>query len=390
MMEYPPTSVEILQQIKEFAVFHQTFSYSGDILRLADGLMQQYQARTRLDNAVSPANLTRPEGLYSTIDGVPLSMPQFAATGVFHPPPAPPDAVASRRVIQVLPVNGKECATVAAEKNRGTRSQRPLPYSVARCKDYVDQTPLIVPKTTVEQQLCVIGAYCDGYATSLDVGGASAVLLKLYCDAYVKKCALRAQYRFLREVSVAFLTQLFTWLDSEYLCVKKQALDMVLNLSIHMQLLDTMEVDGLTAALQEELVWLATCLLQRMFLHATEDDDPRLWTSALKLFLTVVPPQHHHRVDVRVLRKFMTMEPVPQCYPRVFDILCAALCKCLLCSDNDAYPNTAINTEAVALVGGINGLLSLYRHAATTDSRTCLFSVLFVAIATSPPTQRQS
>ena len=318
------------------------------------------------------------------------------------------DADRSKRGVPITAWNLRECANVASEKNAQLPCENNngrLFYSIASCKDYIDQTHLSCSGDVMNAQIQVLGTYYDNYRTCQPVTLATRFLVKLLCDSYVAKIPLRCNFAFFREVSVAFLPIFLRMMESEYFCVRNHVYDILLTIGMHMQLVDTADaVPGVSAALQRELVWMVCGVVRRQGLVDGADD--RVWLAATKCIVAVIPPASLPLIDGRAFKTIMSLPAVCHSHPHIFVIFAEALAAKLLPPDQPAKQGAVDNQQQQPLrwlplaedvlhdefghtaVSDVMGLFSL---AATASARLSIFRIIFsIAVAALQKKQSQT
>ena len=378
---FPPSDV-ILRKISEISGKHATSLPVCVFRELKKVSASQLQCNSLTNYA---QRITIPVDFHHPTDALTSGVPQFVhLLPTFQP--ATRDAERGKtRSVNMSPNNPREAQAVAVEKNKLHKDGGRMRYCILRVKDYVDQSPLEISSEVLDQLIRNLGSYFDNFKTHSTVVRSTNAVLKLICDAFTRKIYL--QTLFFREVSVAFLPIFLNMLDSEYFCVRNHVFDMLVTLSLHLQLVDTQDsIVGVTAALQNELVWMVTRVVQKMCV--VPDGEKQLWTSALKCILIVLPRNRLPELDAQVLLTCLLVKVVSHCHPHIHTVLAEALAHKMLSvppgSPRDA--NTLVDSslvlteEALLMHLGVNAvhrLVSVYQQSTTLSSRLHLFAILF-------------
>lgn len=299
----------------------------------------------------------------------------------------------NRRVVGIPQHSAKECADVAEAKNAALvlGHSRRLTFTLARCRDYIDQTPVQFTEPLLDQQLRILGSYFDVYRSNANVLRATSFLIKIWCDAYVSKLPLVSSTdplqmaSSLRMVTVSFAPVLLQLMDSEYFCVRNHVYDVVLTLSMHLQLIDTqLYVSWLPAALRIELRWLLDLLVTRQC--NAEHPDERLMLAALKCVLMVLPRSDLRHLEHRSLKSFLLLHGLAHTHPHIYLLLTEALAVRLVRPHAGRWEGALEGSSASVLCISeaelnsygwtVTEVLQLYCSCPTAASRLHLFCVV--------------
>lgn len=286
-----------------------------------------------------------------------------------------PQRAAPRRSVPIIVPSDAECSGVIEEKCKGIATGRKLGFTLVKAKDYVEQTPLAATESVLDQQLRVLETYRSDYNSSPAVTHASWVLIKLAMDAFVHRVPLPGAFGHLREVSMAFLRPIRMLLRGEYLCVRRHTYNLLASMASHVQLLDSMDsFAGSTLAVEREVAWIVTQVVTYQWLVVDHDD--RMWTSALKCCLLVLPETSWPDLPTGALMSMMLLPAVLSSHPSVFEVLVNALLQ-------RAQRHQSDRATMLRQLGGVAGVVELLAHAPTTRAASSTVRLL-LAVGVQP------
>eukprot|EP01064_Diplonema_japonicum_P029838 TRINITY_DN4914_c0_g1_i1.p1 TRINITY_DN4914_c0_g1~~TRINITY_DN4914_c0_g1_i1.p1 ORF type:complete len:887 (+),score=176.92 TRINITY_DN4914_c0_g1_i1:74-2734(+) len=189
---------------------------------------------------------------------------------------------------------------------------------------YCEQVPLNISKPEMEKIMATLssvpGGVCGMGPTHAEVELAEKLVIKVFCDSYASH--LKTAMSSIRLSTLLCLSLLKDLVASPYICVRKTAFNMVLNLSIHINLLEdqqffaeTQQTKSHIPVVHQEVVWL----LQELILHLVQwDEEDCVWQNAMVCWLTVTsdpvtgfPTDKALRdIDVRALKRFAELPSV--------------------------------------------------------------------------------
>lgn len=268
-----------------------------------------------------------------------------------------------------------------------------------RVEDYIYQCPLIYNRQHVKAHLRVLNQFWDRYRSNPNVVRASSFLIKIICDSYVSKLPLGEPYSF-RSVTMCVLPMLLEWMEGDYLCIRHHVFDFLINLGVHLQMVDSQNVyPGVTEKLEKELSWLLQKVLQQQILVVPYDE--LTWIAAAKCILVILPPSERSRLDCRLLLQILNISSLAELHPDTFGAFCEAFVQSLLCpstqqevirrkgNEKKSAKKRVIALSNVIREGDLLKLgkkalakvLSLYCRTYTVGGRLWLFKLIFASAA---------
>ena len=391
IVSFPPNG-EVLNQIETMCL--RAVAPGSQVSGADAATLESLRALVKVHLRPQPVNAVRSEWGGGDVGGLLAShkAPQFTRASSYLPPTK--GMGASGKSVTVTIGAQQDEHQYVDDRNRAVveRKRAPRRYVPAMCRPYVDQTPLFLSASLLEEQVYVLGTYHEGFSTNAVVVQATNAMIKLLCDGYVRKlplCSGEWGYSMLREVSMAFVRSFLKLTDSEYSCCRLHVYTLLTTLALHLQLVDPHGVYvGLGAGLENELRWLIGRVVEKQTRMPYRDDQ--LWLGALKCALCCVHPSQLSQLDARALRIWMSINEVATCHPHIYSVLAKALCHKLmqlgdwdgdqlevLCASGLTLPLGRVVAELGS--NGVVELVDLYRNAQTVAARLHLFSALFAA-----------
>ncbi|KAK7195261.1 hypothetical protein NESM_000451700 [Novymonas esmeraldas] len=377
VQSFPP-SRQCLEAMKRFCKAHSSGDVSQDLLKLVDALLRE----APLEGLASAIVRSSRHGYASELALLACFSSVTGGSG------GGGGGGGGGGAVPISAVSEARWMGVAVRKNEGVKCYAEAVYQRVWCPPYVEQFPLLCLESTVERQVKVMSSFSVNYKTNSNVMQATLFFIKQLCDGYVSKLLLADPQRHFRAVTVCYLPMLLDMMESDYLCVRNHVYDFIVNLGVHVQLIDPAGVyHGCTAALEEEVVWMALTVMERQAVLRITDETT--WTAAAKCLLAVVPPCYRHLADSRVLLQALQLPGLWELHPDAFTALAQPFARSLLANkdiDAAAADCLAVDEAALATLGSsaMADILSVYRHSTTPGARKALFQLLVACAARRP------
>ncbi|KPA73575.1 hypothetical protein ABB37_09707 [Leptomonas pyrrhocoris] len=377
-----PPSLACLRAIESFCHLHSTADVSQELLRLTESLLRE----APLEGLAARMTPSSRFG-YASEFSLQSDMPSAAPSASTSPASGAANAASNNanHHVPVTAVQEAKWMDVSVKKNELQKCYAEVVYRRVWSQPYLAQFPLLCLESTVERQLKFMCAFSANYKTNRNVVQATLFFIKQLCDGYVSKLPLQDAALHFRSVTVCYVPMLLDMMESDYLCVRNHVYDFILNLGVHLQLVDPAGVyPGCTEALEQELVWLLLTITSRQAVLKVSDETT--WTAAAKCILAVMPPPYQYLTDCRVLFQVLQLPGLWELYPEAFSTLATAFARSLLRNkdvDAPATENLVIDEAELAKLGNfaVPAILTVYRHSATPGSRKALFQLLLAYAA---------
>jgi hypothetical protein len=382
-----PPSLACLAAVEEFCHLHSTADVSQELLKLTATLLRE----APLEGLVTKMPRSTRFGYASEF----ALLPDIPSTAAAPSPGSWPHHHAnnsinninrnSNRHVPITPVLETKWMDVAVRKNESQKCYSEAVYRRVWCPPYSVQFPLLCLESTVEQQLKFMSSFSANYKTNRNVAQATLFFIKQLCDSYVSKLPLQDAAQHFRTVTICYVPMLLDMMESDYLCVRNHVYDFILNLGVHIQLVDPAGVyPGCTEALEHELLWLLLTVTSRQAVLKASDETT--WTAAAKCILAVMPTCYQHLLDCRVLFQILQLPGLWEVYPEAFGSFAMAFARSLLTNKEVDAPVTAnvfIDEVELAKLGNfaVPAMFTVYRHSTTPGARKALFQLLLAYAA---------
>ncbi|KAL7697250.1 hypothetical protein NQL31_007716 [Lotmaria passim] len=385
-----PPSLTCLRAIEHFCHLHSTADVSQELLKLTETLLREAPLEglaTRMPRT-SRFGYASEFFLQSDIPSAAPSTatsPMNAAANASHHNSNNHNYNNVNHHVPVTAVLESKWMDVSIKKNESQKCFADVIYRRVWCPPYLLQFPLLCLESTVERQLKFMCTFSANYKNNRNVAQATLFFIKQLCDGYVSKLPLQDAPTHFRSVTICYVPMLLEMMESDYLCVRNHVYDFILNLGVHMQLVDPVGVyPGCTMALEQELVWLLLTVTGRQAVLKVSDETT--WTAAAKCLLAVIPTCYQHLVDCRVLFQILQLPGLWEIHAEVFTTIAMAFARSLLLNkDIDAPPsdNLTIDEAELSKLGNYAAaaILTVYRHSITPGARKALFQLLLAFAA---------
>lgn len=370
-----PPSLSCLRAIDEFCHLHSSADVSQELLKLTTALLREAPLEGLASSAPRPSRVG-----YAAEFALQPDIPAAASS-----PTTNNTAANTTTHVPITPTLETKWMDVSVKKNESQKCYADVVYRRVWCPPYLVQFPLLCLESTVERQLKFMSTFSANYKTNRNVAQATLFFIKQLCDGYVSKLPLQDAAVHFRAVTICYLPMLLDMMESDYLCVRNHVYDFVLNLGVHVQLVDPAGAyPGCTEALEQEVVWLLLAVTARQ--AVLKGSDETTWTAAAKCILAVVPPCYQHLIDCRVLFQVLQLTGLWEVYPVAFSTIATAFARSLLQNkDIGARPtdNVVVDENELAKLGSsaVPAILTVYRHCTTPGSRKALFQLLLAYAA---------
>ncbi|KPI85435.1 hypothetical protein ABL78_5525 [Leptomonas seymouri] len=386
-----PPSLSCLRAIEAFCHLHSTADVSQELLKLTEALLREAPLEglatrvTRSSRFGYASEFALQPDIPSAAPSAVTSPASGAANSSMNCNNSSSNSSDANDHVPVTTVLEKKWMDVSVKKNESQKCYVDVVYRRVWCQPYLVQFPLLCLESTVERQLKFMCTFSANYKTNRNVAQATLFFIKQLCDGYVSKLPLQDAALQFRSVTICYVPMLLDMMESDYLCVRNHVYDFILNLGVHLQLVDPAGVyPGCTEALEQELVWLLLTVTNRQAVLKVSDETT--WTAAAKCILAVMPPAYQHLTDCRVLFQILQLPGLWEVHPEAFSMLAMAFARSLLQHkgvDVPATENLAIDEAELAKLGNaaVPAILTVYRHSITPGSRKALFQLLLAYAA---------
>ncbi|KAG5511872.1 hypothetical protein JKF63_07697 [Porcisia hertigi] len=367
VQSFPP-SRQCLQNVKDFCSAHSSGDVSHDLVKLVDALLRE----APLERLASSITRSSRHGYASEF----ALLADFSATA---------SGSGGGGSVPISAVPYLKWMGVSMKKNEGVKCYNEIMFQRVWCPPYADQFPLLCLESTVQRQVNIMSSFSANYKTNPNVMQATLFFMKQLCDSYASKLLFAEPKLHFRSVTICYLPMLLAMMESDYLCVRNHVYDFILNLGVHVQLVDPAGAyPGCTEALEQEVVWMVFTVMERQAVLSICDETT--WTAAAKCLLAVVPPCYRHLADCRVLFQALQLPGLWELHPETFTTLAQAFARSLLSNkdvDVAAAENLTIDEVAFLKLGSsaMSDILTVYRHCTTPGARKALFQVLVACTA---------
>lgn len=255
-------------------------------------------------------------------------------------------------------------------------------------KDYIYQAPLQTTAQELEHYLRAMIQFSYQYHTNSTVIQATSFFIRQICDAYVNKVAQGPPYTNFRTVTSYFLPTILEWMKADYQCVRNHVYDFILNLSAHVELVDSQNIyAGASLEVQGEVIWILLLVLRHQVLITPYEQET--WVAAAKCILAVLPRAERSRVDCRVYVQILKNPSLAELNPDAFGRFVEAFVLSLLQPKKKNAKKRGVN-PIFTVPHEINkrefeklgknpmaDILMLYRRAYSIGGRLWLFKLIF-------------
>eukprot|EP00760_Papus_ankaliazontas_P036375 PhM_4_TR8297/c0_g1_i1/m.40679 len=297
-------------------------------------------------------------------------------------------------------MNKSVVAVVARHKNKndyGHEAEPPRVLPAVQFKYYVAQQPARTTSAEFSEILSSLHNMLDYTSNPENIARATQGLIKIICDMYARRLKLVS---LLQEASCVFRSLLLEMISSTYLCVRRQAFDVLFNVAVHINILEELS-SSVIAVVHNDLEEI--CMHMMLMLCLTREEDDSLWIIAYKCWLAIA--HDPSCLDLRVLKQLISSTrhdfKLQQYTISLFlkTLTASSMSSSLSSSHNgsnsttatthaaggsaamtDGPTNTGGNSSVVdrlAAVGGVPYLVHLYTTTMSFSVRDKIFGLLF-------------
>eukprot|EP01059_Diplonema_ambulator_P009966 TRINITY_DN19948_c0_g1_i1.p1 TRINITY_DN19948_c0_g1~~TRINITY_DN19948_c0_g1_i1.p1 ORF type:complete len:898 (+),score=221.47 TRINITY_DN19948_c0_g1_i1:29-2722(+) len=254
---------------------------------------------------------------------------------------------------------------------------------------YKEQVPLELPKSEMDKMLATLtsvpGSISGMGPTHSEVELAEKLLIKVLCDSYASH--LKGAMSSVRLTTLLALSLLKDLAASPYICVRKTAFNIVLNLSIHINLLEDQHFfsesyqpkSNNILTVHNELVWL----LHELILHIVQwdEEDDSVWHNAMVCWLVLTgdpvtgfPNEKAlSDIDVRALKRFTEVPKVTE-----DEAVLGSVVKMLYTA---LVVDGKLDSVKMDLLGGWRAIVDLMLTVHSWGARTYCFNLIYLHVS---------
>eukprot|EP01060_Flectonema_neradi_P013065 TRINITY_DN1985_c0_g1_i4.p1 TRINITY_DN1985_c0_g1~~TRINITY_DN1985_c0_g1_i4.p1 ORF type:complete len:655 (+),score=80.86 TRINITY_DN1985_c0_g1_i4:463-2427(+) len=271
------------------------------------------------------------------------------------------------------------------------KGDAPLSRRLFQFHYYREQNPLKMPREDIDKilsDLASVPSSISGMGPTIEENELSQkVMVKLLCDSFanqIKTDSLEA----VRLTTFVTHTVIHRLVSSPYICVRRVAFSILLNLSVHINLLDNQNFfsdsgghngQKNVAIVHNELIWIIHEVLLQLV--QWDEEDETVWHSACVCWmaLTTDPllgfPSNKvlADVDIRALQRFTTL-PTITADENVLGMLVKMIYSALVI-------NNKLDSAKLESFGGWRAVVDLYLQVHTWSGRLYCFQLVYLHTA---------
>ena len=271
------------------------------------------------------------------------------------------------------------------------KGEAPLSRRLFQFHYYKEQSPLNMPREDIDKiitNLSSVPSSISGMGPSIEENELSQkIMIKVLCDSFASQIKTDSMES-VRLTTFVTHSVIHKLVSSPYICVRRIAFSILLNLSVHINLLDNQNFfseNGNQNArknvsiVHNELVWIIHEVLLQLVQWDEEDDS--VWRHACICWMTLTTDPLHGfpsskvlaEVDIRALQRFTTLASITA-DENVLGVLVKIIYSAMVIHNK-------LDSAKLESFGGWRAVVDLYLQVHTWSGRFYCFQLIYLHTA---------